>query len=320
MNRAYIVLLGTLAAAGTAPTLGQPRPTAIASSDVLSQISIFSYNEGPKSDLLFRGTPIAATAQGKATIEYQDGNTSIAAKVEKLPPPASLGPYTTYVLWAVTPEGRAANQGVISGSEGGKGELETRYPASQFALIVTAEPHFAVTVPSTMIALYNVADDVKGQESKITTLTGSADYSRLARLAIDEDQAPAELVQARYAVAIADAAGAKEFAPQQYAAANQKLAAATSSLGGKKKEREAGADSAREAVIAAEDARRSAEEAAAQKATADAQREQTELETAAAAVLVAREGLFSRTESRLPAELVRRRCTATLYTSYSKRR
>ena len=44
--------------------------------------------------------------------------------------------------------------------------METQYGASQFALIVTAEPHFAVTVPSTMIALYNVADNVKGAASR----------------------------------------------------------------------------------------------------------------------------------------------------------
>src|SRR5262245_53324942 len=117
-----------------------PQRTAIASSDVLSPISMFSYTEGPKSDLLFRCTPIAATGEGKAGVEYQNGNAAIDAKVSNLPAPGTLGPYTTYVLWAITPDGRAINQGVIAGAEGGKGGIKTSYQSSQFALIVTAEP------------------------------------------------------------------------------------------------------------------------------------------------------------------------------------
>ena len=113
-------------------------------------------------------------------VEYQNNNAQISAKVQDLPEPASLGPYTTYVLWAVTPDGRATNHGVIGGIEGGNGELDTQHNASQFALIVTAEPHFAVTIPSTMMVLFNVGDDVKGTESKVTTLTERVDYSSLA--------------------------------------------------------------------------------------------------------------------------------------------
>jgi outer membrane protein OmpA-like peptidoglycan-associated protein len=290
MDRRYGVLFtGLTIGLSTVVALAQPRPAAIASSDVLSQISMFSYRDGPRSELLFRGTPVAATAQGKGTVEYQNGNASISVKVEDLPEPASLGPYTTYVLWAITPDGRAVNQGVLAGIEGGKGELETSYSASQFALVATAEPHFAVTVPSTMIAIYNVADDVEGEESKVTTLTSSADYSELPRIAVDDDTNPLELVQARYAVAIAGAAGAQQFAPEQYANANQKLAAAVSSVDGKRKEREAGTDSAREAVIAGEDARRAAEEASALATAAEAERAKSEVASAAAAEVAARE-------------------------------
>ena len=167
--------------------------SAIASSDVLSQISMFSYQAGPESDLLFRGTPIAATAQGKGSVEFEKGNAQISVKVKDLPVPTSLGPYTTYVLWALTPDGRAANQGVLAGAEGGKGDLKTQYGASQFALIITAEPHFAVTAPSNMIVLYNVADKVKGQESKVTTLTERSEYSKLTPIKVDAKTNPAEL-------------------------------------------------------------------------------------------------------------------------------
>ena len=273
MNANRVVLLTgcVLAAALPAAAYAQEaqRGQAIASSDVLSQISMFNYREGPKSDLFFRGTPLAATAEGQAQVEYQDGNAQISVKVEKLPEPASLGPYTAYVLWALTPDGRAANQGVLTGPEGGKGKMQTLHGASQFALIVTAEPHFAVTVPSTMIALYNVADDVKGQESKVTTLTERADYSSLTRIAIDDEASPPEITQARYAVAIAGAAGADRFAPDAYSTAREKLAAAETALQGKRAQRRTVPGLAREAVIAGEDARRAAMIASAASAAAE---------------------------------------------------
>ena len=269
MNRKTMLALAVLAALGAAPAAifaqGVQQTEAIASSDVLSQISMYSYREGPKSDLLFRGTPIAATAQGKAQVEYQNGNAQIKAEVENLPEPASLGPYTTYVLWALTPDGRATNKGVIGGYSGGDGELDTQDGASQFALIVTAEPHFAVTMPSTMIALYNVGDDVKGSESKVTTLTERADYATLdsaglRRAAIDDKTNPLDIVQARYSIAIARAAGADRFASQSYATANAEVGGCGN---GTELAREAPnvrplPGLAREAVIAGEDARRSA--------------------------------------------------------------
>jgi outer membrane protein OmpA-like peptidoglycan-associated protein len=262
MNRPTVVaLLGTILIAVSAAGFAQNarQAPAIASSDVLSQISMFAYREGKKSSLNFRGTPIAASAVGNADVKYEDGNADISAKVSDLPAPGSLGPYTTYVLWTLTPDGRAVNQGVIGNHEGGKGEIRTKYGASQFALIVTAEPHFAVSAPSTMIALYNVADEVEAAESKVTTLTERYDYSAITPIAIDKDKSPAPLVQARYAVAIADAVGAKQYAPEQYAAASQKLGEAERATHAKKSsDRKAAPDFARESVIASEDARRAA--------------------------------------------------------------
>src|SRR5215831_6173215 len=249
--RVVAVLLSSIPAVAFAQ--GAQR-SAIASSDVLSQISMFNYQAGPESDLLFRGTPIAGTAEGKGGVKFDDGNARIEVKVEDLPKPASLGPYTTYVLWTLTPDGRAVNQGVVAGVEGGKGGLKTQYGAPQFALIIMAEPHFAVTAPSNMIVLYNVADKVKGEESKVTSLTERSDYSKLVPIKIDEKTSPAELVQARYAVAIAAAAGAQQYAAQPYGAAEQKLKAAETALTSKNSsERKSVPSLARESVIAGED-------------------------------------------------------------------
>jgi hypothetical protein len=102
----------------------------IVSTDVASQVSAFSYVEGPKSKLTFRGTPLTPAAEGKVNVEYQRGRSEVDADVKRLPDPWALGPYTTYVLWAVTPDGRATNLGVVETS-GGKGGLKTSYSGSQ---------------------------------------------------------------------------------------------------------------------------------------------------------------------------------------------
>lgn len=254
---------------------------------------MFSYREGRKSDLNLRGTPIAANSVGRAKVEYDNGNAHISVQADELPEPGSLGPYTTYVLWALTPDGRAVNQGILAGPEGGSGKLETEYGAPQFALIVTAEPHFAVSLPSTMITLYNVADDVEGTESKVSTLTERSDYSKLQAIAIDEDDNPAELVQARYAVAIADSAGADLYAPDQYKIAADKLGAAQLAASSKKNsERKTAPNLAREAVIAGEDARR-----AAMIGAAEAQAEAERLAVATAAASAAAEAERVRAEA-----------------------
>jgi len=267
----------------------------IASSDVLSQISMFTFQERRKSDLLFRATPVISAGEGEAEVRYADGNAQIEVKIRRMPPPTALGPYTTYVLWALTPDGRASNEGVLTGPDGGYGELETQYAASQFALIITAEPHFAVSAPSNMVVMYNVPDHLRGVETKISSLFERADYSSLKPIAIDER--PVELIQAEYAVTIARAAGAEEFVPNQLNAAEAKLVAARTAWGSKRRsDRNSAAGIAREAVTAGEDARRAAlverveadaraEREAAAAAAAAAERERAEAAAAEAARL-----------------------------------
>src|SRR6185295_10363986 len=227
MRLIYIPL--TLLLGVTTNAFSQPARAPIASSDVLSQISMFTYEAGPKSSLELRPTPIATDAEGWATVEFKKSNANIEVKVKDLPPPPKLGPYTTYVLWTVTPDGRATSQGILVGIEGGKGKLNTKYAAPQFALIVTAEPHFAVTVPSKMIVLYNVGEKAKGRETKVTSLAERADYSHLRAIAVQRNRPP-DVVAALYSVAAADAAGAQQYAPELFARAQQMLSVAEGSV------------------------------------------------------------------------------------------
>ena len=317
---------------------GLERSRFIASSDVLSNISMFNYQEGRTSDLTFRATPVISTGEGKVKVEYENGNALISAEVGRLPPPTTLGPYTTYVLWALTPDGRAANEGVLTGVEGGNGELETQYSASQFALIVTAEPHFAVSAPSTMVVMYNVADKVRGAETKVSSLFERADYSTLAT--IEPDERPIELVQAEYSVAIASAAGAEQFVPNQMSAAQSKLDAARAAWGSRGgRDRRTAPGIAREAVVAGEDARRAAlvarveadaraERDAAAEAAAAAERERADAAASEAALAaqaaveraahLAAEEADARATARARAELLNR-LTAVLPTRETDR-
>ena len=281
MSRLSVWMLAALfCVAGTAAGQQVEKDVGVVSEEVASQLQAFSYREGPVSTLRFRGTPIALAADGNGQVEFQDGRSRVQVSVRKLPQPATLGPYVTYVLWAVTIDGRALNLGSIE-LAGDRGTLKTSAPLSQFALIVTAEPHFAVSAPSRGIVLVNLADSVRGEMTMIAGLAERMDYKALQRQTIDpRAKIPPDLYQARYAVQIAELAGAPEFAAERFAKARDLLAAAETAQASKKyREREPAPRLAREAVQAAEDARRDgiearavAEDQAKRKAAADAAR------------------------------------------------
>ena len=290
--------------AGTASAQQVEKNVGVVSEEVASQLQAFSYREGPVSTLRFRGTPIALDAEGSGKVEFQDGRSKVEASVRRLPQPATLGPYATYVLWAVTIDGRAMNLGSIE-LEGGRGTLKTSAPLSQFALIVTAEPHFAVTAPSRGIVMRNQADSIKGKLTMIAGLAERMDYSGLAPQKPDpKSSLPGDLIQARYAVRIAEQAQAGTFAAAQFAKASGLQSAAETAQASKKyRERQEAPRLAREAVQAAEDARREALEAKA-AADAKAQREAGALAARQAAEEKARgEAEAAREESRRKAEI-----------------
>src|SRR6202163_3578706 len=105
----------------------------------------------------FRGTALMPEAKGEADVNSKQGRIEINAKMEHLTPATQYGPeYLTYVLWAVTPEGRPKNLGevVLNGSVDSKLDVTTELQA--FGLIVTAEPYFSVTMPSDVVVMENV--------------------------------------------------------------------------------------------------------------------------------------------------------------------
>jgi hypothetical protein len=78
------------------------------------------------------------------------------------------GEYLTYVLWAISPEGRATNLGEILVGGNDRSRLTATTDLQAFALIVTAEPYFAVRQPSNVVVLENVVRaDTKGTSEAV---------------------------------------------------------------------------------------------------------------------------------------------------------
>ena len=207
----------------------------------------------------FKGTALWADAKGEAEIESKAGATVIDAEFKNIPPANQFGPeYLTYVLWAISPEGRPTNLGELIVKHG-KSALKVTEPLQAFGLLVTAEPYFAVSGPSNVVVLENaIRPDTKG---KIETI--DAKYELLQRGQYEENLSPSELgmtmdkktplaiYEARNAIRIAKASGAEVYATDAFNNA-QKLLIQAEAKGVGKKER---SSMAREAVQRAEDAR-----------------------------------------------------------------
>jgi outer membrane protein OmpA-like peptidoglycan-associated protein len=209
----------------------------------------------------FKGTVLMPFAKGEAKVEGKKGVISVSAKFEKLSPATTYGPqFLTYVLWAVTPEGRASNLGELE-VEGMKAKVDGAAAFQAFAMIVTAEPYFAVTSPSDVVVLENeVRPDTEGsieevdakfdllQHGEYSTITTGNDSTRL------DPRVPLSLYEARNAVQIAQAAGSDKYAAPSFQKAQQLLQAAEEAQKNKGARKDVDV-AAREAVQTAQDAR-----------------------------------------------------------------
>src|ERR1700722_1435188 len=115
-----------------------------------------NYNHRSGSTMIgFQGTALMPAAEGEAKVESKQGVIKIDADMQKLGPATAFGPeYLTYVMWAITPEGRATNVGEVL-LNGDKTKLDATSELQSFGLIVTAEPYFAVTQPSNVVVMEN---------------------------------------------------------------------------------------------------------------------------------------------------------------------
>lgn len=211
----------------------------------------------------FEGTALLPEAKGWAEIEGERGYIKIDARFEDLEPAGRFGrEYLTYVLWAITPEGRATNLGELQ-VNGDDGRLEVTTELQSFALIVTAEPYFAVSQPSDVVVIENAVrrTGFEATQGRVETVQASYELLKRGTYLMDRDPSTikldtpkpgerSDLAQARNAVELARLAGADRYAAETFAKA---VALLTEAEGARRGNRVM--QPARQAAQTAEDAR-----------------------------------------------------------------
>jgi outer membrane protein OmpA-like peptidoglycan-associated protein len=217
---------------------------------------------GPKTKVDFMGTTLMPDARGEAHVQGKAGRIVVNTKFKNVGPASAYGPeYLTYVLWAITPEGRAQNLGELPLKDG-KCDLDVTTDLQTFGLMVTAEPYFSVTQPSDVVVLENkILPETRGQVEEVT-----AKYELLPRgqyLMMGnpknlqpvpyEKGVPLGLLEARMAVRLAQEAEADVYAADSLAKAQASLDRAEDYY--RRKQGKPIETAAREAAEKAEDAR-----------------------------------------------------------------
>lgn len=243
----------------------------------------------------FAGTALMPKARGEAKVESKKGYIEIEVEFKEMNVAQKYGPeYLTYVLWAVTPEGRAKNLGEILLDSSYRGKLNVSTEFQAFGMIVTAEPYFAVAQPSDVVVMENVLRsdtlgkaeiiDAKFELLKRGSYVYKADQSATRSMTGDPSKTPIYLWEARNAVQIARWTGADKYAGDSFTKAEGLLKQAEDYKA--RKQEKPSSMIAREAIQTAEDARlialeRQEQERLANERAAAAEREAAEKAKAA---------------------------------------
>jgi outer membrane protein OmpA-like peptidoglycan-associated protein len=236
MTKVSLILLISLAAipgavrAQAPPSEGQPIFRVTVVERTTNAVSYRHRSGWTKVDL--RGTPLAPDATGHADVNSRPGYIEVKTEMHKLLPASQYGPeYLTYVLWAITPEGRSKNLGEVV-LDGGGSHLDVTTDLQAFALIVTAEPYFGVTQPSDVVVMENIIREdtvgkieqtsVKYDLLKRGTYTVTGTPGRYHPVKTDK-AVPLQLLEAENAVQIAQVANADQYAKDTYDSADNLL-------------------------------------------------------------------------------------------------
>jgi len=211
---------------------------AIAQQDIERKTVAITYPLDETVTVKFRGTTLLPRLKGEAKVKRAGRRgTRVELSVEDLPRASELGGiYTTYILWAISPDGHVDNLGEIkrSGSTFINSKLDVTTPLQTFAMIITAEPHFLMKVPSRMVVMENLPpqrpNGSQVETADVRYIGNASDYFRNAHVPeiADPDyrQTPVSLLGARQAVALAKYAGASQDAPDELQTAEDQLQSA----------------------------------------------------------------------------------------------
>jgi len=238
-------------------------PTYVVSETSRTVEAIDYQHRSGASNVDLAGTALLPSADGKAKVRSKRGTMEVEADFGNLQSPTTFGAeYLTYVMWAISPDGRAVNLGevLIGGNDRSKLTATTNLQA--FALIVTAEPYFAVRQPSDVVVLENVIRaDTRGTSEAV-----HAKYELMERggyiptgyrfdPVVLDAKLPLEFLEARNAVRIAQSEGAETYAGESYQHAVQLMNRADAYATGGHSDRKQLIANSRETVQTAEDAR-----------------------------------------------------------------
>ncbi len=211
----------------------------------------------------FQGTDLMPAAAGEAKVESKRGTMKIEAEFSGLDRPSSFGnEYLTYVLWAISPEGRPVNIGEVLVGDNRRSKLDVTTDLQAFALIVTAEPYYAVRRPSNVVILENtVRSDTRGATEDVDAKYELIDRGGYIPTGFTFDPVvlsadlPLEFYEARNAVRIAQSAGAERYAAESYGKAVHQMVEVDALASRKHENKKALISLSREVVQTSEDAR-----------------------------------------------------------------
>jgi outer membrane protein OmpA-like peptidoglycan-associated protein len=211
----------------------------------------------------FVGTDLMPAANGQAKVESKKGYIEIEVEFGNLQNPTTFGTeYLTYILWAISPEGRAINLGEILVGDNHRSKVDVTTDLQAFALVVTAEPYYAVRQPSNVVVIENIVrDDTKGTTEALNTKHDFLERGGYIPTGYKFDpvvlntRLPLEFFEARNALRIAQSEGAERYAHDSYQHAVQLMNNADEYATQKNSSRKELIAVSREAVQTAEDAR-----------------------------------------------------------------
>ncbi len=211
----------------------------------------------------FQGTDLMPGAAGEAKVESKRGALEIEVEFSGLDSPTSFGnEYLTYVLWAISPEGRPVNIGEVLVGDNHRSKLDVTTDLQAFALIVTAEPYYAVRRPSNVVVLENaIRSDTVGATEVVDAKYELIDRGGYIPTGYKFDpvvlnaKLPLEFFEARNALRIAQSAGAERYAATSYEKAVRQMNEADALATGKHENKKSLVSLSREVVQTAEDAR-----------------------------------------------------------------
>lgn len=216
-------------------TLTLAVPVVNAQSDTPRQTVAITYPLDETITVKLRGTTLLPRLKGEAKVRRAGRRgTRVELSIDDLPRASELGGvYTTYILWAITPDGHVDNLGEIkrSGSSFVNSKLDVTTPLQSFAMILTAEPHFRMKVPSRAVVMENLPPQrVSGSQIdtvNVQYIGNSSDYFKNVRVPeiADRDyrETPVSLLGARQALGLAKYAGASQDAPEELRIAQDEL-------------------------------------------------------------------------------------------------